>query len=337
LVGVTTSTSAEALTIRPTFDSSITRLSNAATIESAFDAAAAQLDRAFANPTTVNITVSWGSVAGKALPSGDISSSTNNLSGPYSYASVVSYLTAEAKANPADASLASAVAHLPKTDPLKTTQFEIPYAEAKAIGMLPRTLAITDGYVGFSSSAHYDFSPTGGITSGAYDFEALAEHEMEEVLGRSTGLVSTSPAWAMPFDLLRYSKPGVSSFAYGTEAYFSVNGGVTNLGDFSYTGGGDRSDWLSGTAVSDLQSAYLSTSRGYALSTSDLTALDALGWGGWVSPGGSLSLGPSVLSPISGAGAVPEPSTWATLIAGLGLVGLVIRRRRQGAESAALS
>jgi hypothetical protein len=334
LIGTAVSTPAEALTIQPTFDSSITRLSDAAAIESAFNAAAAQLDRAFANPTTVNITVSWGSVAGKALPAGDVSASTDNLSGAYSYASVVSYLTAESKANPQDASLASAVAHLPKTDPLKTTQFEIPYAEAKAMGMLPKTLAMTDGYIGFSGSAHYDLNPTDGITAGDYDFEALAEHEMEEVLGRSTGLESTSPTWAMPFDLFRYAKAGMSGFAYGSQAYFSIDGGLTNLGDFNDTGGGDRSDWLSGSSVSDLQSAYVSTGRAYALSTSDLTALDALGWGGWISPGGALSPGPSRLSPIGGAGAVPEPSTWTALIAGMGLMGLVVRRRRRGAWSA---
>src|SRR6201996_1153374 len=172
LSGAAVSPPAEALTIRPTFDSSITRLSDASTIERAFDQAASQLDRAFASPTTVNITVSWGSVAGKALPAGDVGSSVDNLSGPYSYASLVSYLSAEAKANPKDASLASAVAHLPKVDPLKVTQFEIPYAEAKAIGMLPKTLAMTDGYIGFSSSTQYDFNPTGGITAGDYDFEA---------------------------------------------------------------------------------------------------------------------------------------------------------------------
>jgi hypothetical protein len=335
LTGAAVSTPAEALTIRPTFDSSITRLSDASTIERAFDQAASQLDRAFANPTTVNITVSWGSIAGMALPAGDIGSSIDNLSGPYGYASVVKYLTAEARANPRDASLASAVAHLPKTDPLKVSMFEVPYAEAKAMGMLPKTLASLDGYIGFSSSAHYDFNPVGGISAGYYDFESVAEHEMEEVLGRSTGLEYANPTWAMPFDLFRYSRPGVASFAYGTKAYFSINGGVTNLGDFNNVGGGDRSDWLSSASVSDLQSAYAATGRAYELSTSDLTALDALGWGGWVSPGGALSPGPSRLAQIGAAAAVPEPSTWAALIFGTALLGLVLRRRRQGALSAA--
>src|ERR1700761_8944087 len=119
LSGAAVSPPAEALTIRPTFDSSITRLSDASTIERAFDQAASQLDRAFANPATVNITVSWGSVAGTAVPAGDIGSTIDHLSGPYSYATVVKYLSAEAKANPRDTSLVAAVAHLPKTNPLK--------------------------------------------------------------------------------------------------------------------------------------------------------------------------------------------------------------------------
>lgn len=335
MAGAAVSTPAEALTIRPTFNSSITRLSDASTIERAFDQAASQLDRAFANPATVNITVSWGSVAGTAVPAGDIGSSIDHLSGPYSYATVVKYLSAGARANPKNTSLVTAVAHLPKTDPLKVSTFEIPYAEAKAMGIVAKTLNTLDGYIGFSSSARYDFNPVDGIAAGYYDFQSVAEHEMEEVLGRSTGLQYVTPSWAMPFDLFRYSKPGVTSLTYAGKAYFSINGGVTNLGDFNNVGAGDRSDWLSSASVSDLQSAYAATGRAYHLSTSDLTALDALGWGGWVSPGGALSPGPSRLALIGGAAAVPEPSTWTALIVGTGLLGLALRRRRRGALSAA--
>jgi hypothetical protein len=263
------------------------------------------------------------------LPSGDVSSSLDNLSGPYSYSSVVSYLTAASKANPLDATLATAVSHLPKTDPTKLNQFEIPYAEAEAIGLLPSSLPIADGYIGFSSIANFDFNPVGGVTAGDYDFEGLAEHEIEEVMGRITGLQSTSPKWATPFDLYRYSAASKSSFSYNAATYFSINGGVTNLGDFNYTGNGDRSDWLSLAGASDLQDAYFTTGKAFSLSSADLIALDALGWGVYKTPTSSLSVGPSTLSPIGGAlSAVPEPATWAIMVLGIGWIGAVLRRTR---------
>ena len=324
---------AQALVIRPTFDSSITSRSNAAAIESAFNATALQFDHAFADPATVNITVSWGSVAGRGLASGDLGGSVDNLSGAYSFASLSGYLTAASKANPRDATLASAVAHLPRTDPLSTSQFEIPYAEAKAVGLLPRTLSMTDGYIGFSNSVHFDFNPVGGISTGYYDFQGIAAHEIEEVLGRTTGLESYRSWWATPFDLYRYRAAGASSFSYSTEGYFSVDGGRTDLGNFNYSGAGDRSDWLSSGAINDLQSAYLTAGKAYALSASDFTALDALGWGGWTIPNSPLSTGPSRLSLIGAAGAVPEPAAWLELIAGFALIGARLRRRRVPAKA----
>lgn len=326
---------ARALVIKPIFDSSITSQSDAAQIESAFNSAAAVFDRAFANPATVNIAVSWGSVAGGAIPAGDISTSMDNLSGAYSYAGVVSYLTAASKANPLNTVLATAVSHLPKTDPTRLGQFEIPYAEAKALGMLPAALPMMDGYIGFDSKVAYDFNPAGGITAGDYDFQGLAAHEIEEVLGRITGLQSSGVDWATPFDLYRYAAAGVSSFSYGAHAYFSVNGGQTDLGNFNYSGGGDRSDWLTLSASTDVQDAYVYTGKALTLSATDLQALDALGWGVSRLTGSTPLSTIGALSPTGGAlSAVPEPATWAMMLVGAALIGGRARRRRWGAISA---
>ncbi len=319
---------ADALVIKARFDTTITSRTNAAVIESAFNSAIYKLDTAFANPATVYVTVSWGSVAGQSLPSGDIGASLDNLSGPYAFNSITHYLTATSKANPADLTLAKAVSHLPGTDPTKLNQFEIPYAEAKAIGLLAANQNTMDGYIGFNSAANFDFNPVGGISAGTYDFQGLADHELAEVLGRITGLQSTSPHWATPYDLYRYTAANSPSFAYGAHAYFSVDGGLTDLGDFNYAGSGDRSDWLTLPTSTDLQSATLTTGRAYAFSSSDLNALDALGWGSWTMANTVLTGAPDTTSPINGAGGVPEPATWGMLLLGFGLAGAATRRRR---------
>lgn len=327
---------AQAMLIKPVFDASITSRSNAAQIEAAFNAAAAQFDTAFANPATVNITVSWGSVAGQKLAAGDIGESMDNLSGYYSYASLVGYLTSKSKSNPADTALALAVSHLPKTDPTKLNQFEIPYAEAKAIGLLPSSLPMMDGYIGFSSTSAFDFNPVGGVTAGAYDFQGLAAHEIEEVLGRVTALQSATPQWATPFDLYRYAAANTPGFSYAKPAYFSINGGLTSLGSFNISGGGDRSDWQTLTGSHDLQNAYLSTGVTLGLTNSDLTALDVLGWGLGTLSNTTLSATGPLSSKVSAAlSAVPEPETWTTLCFGLGLMGWVLRGHRRVHASAA--
>src|SRR5262249_28748175 len=83
---------AQALTINPIFDSSITSPSTAATVEAAFNSVAAIYDSAFSDPVTVNIGVSWGKVASYSLPSNAVGASVDALYGYYSYNAVRSLL-----------------------------------------------------------------------------------------------------------------------------------------------------------------------------------------------------------------------------------------------------
>ena len=316
-------TSANALTIKPIFDSSITSLANAATVEAAFNTVANQFDAAFSTPVTVKIGVSWGKVNGASLGTGNIAASQYGLTGPFLYSDIVDAFRADAAANPGDASMVSAAAHLPTTSPVGKLSYELPYAEAQALGYLPASINPDSGYVGFASTAKWEFSGAGGVTPGAYDFEGLAAHEISEVLGRVTGLHSATPTYATMFDVLRYSAPHASSFSFSSAAYFSVDGGVTNLGQFNVAGGGDRSDLYA--IKGDAQDASLATGVAYGLSTGDLTALDVLGWGSW-SPAGGSRIGGLSTSAISAAMGTPEPSTWAMLLLGFGMVGATRRR-----------
>src|SRR2546423_12324119 len=76
---------ASAMVIKPIFDSSITSLTNAATIENAFQQAASFYSNSFADNVTVNVGVSWGKVGGQALPSNAVGASMDSLYGYFSY------------------------------------------------------------------------------------------------------------------------------------------------------------------------------------------------------------------------------------------------------------
>jgi hypothetical protein len=230
---------------------------------------------------------------------------------------------------PTNTALTRAVSNLGAVGPAGPTRYVVPSAEAKALGLISGSSTAVDGYIGFAPST-FDFNPVGGITAGAYDFEAIAAHEIAEVLGRMSGITS-APAWRSPFDLFRYTAPGANSHGYSDAAYFSVDGGVTRLKDFNKAGGGDRGDWASVSGIHDVSDAFLSKSVAYLVSNADLTALDLLGWGG-INAGITGIGAPTgrAFNLVMGPDAVPEPETWALML--LGLFGLGLAARRHSAK-----
>lgn len=325
---------AQALTITPVFDRSITSLSNAATVEGAVNQAIGVFDKDFTSNANIKINFSWGTVDGQKVASGNVSESISYLYTGFSYANVVGDLKAAAAANPTDSVLASAVAHLPAKDPTGLNTFEITEADAQALGLTPPSGMGVDGYVGFNSSDVFSFNPS-ATPSGQYDFEALAEHEIAEVMGRLSGLSSSKPTYATPYDLFRYSAPETSSFSDFASAYFSVNGGVTNLASFNAAGSGDRGDWFTSATSTDAFDSTASKGVNMGLSSADLTALNALGWDTPANPGGWVTADIAATSGLSLGGDVPEPAAWCLLVLGVGLAGVTLRRRRSTVAQAA--
>jgi hypothetical protein len=268
--------SAHALTINVTYDLSVTNIGTLAQVQTAFGAAAQTIQNLYTNASTVNITV-YAAGAGPFTNGVDLGASFSQVTGSstFKYLQMTNALRA-ARTTVADS---NSVASLPVSDPTggTTNMWWVPRAEAKALNVLiSPTSPSSDGNVGFATNENYTFDPNNRAVPGEIDFIGVAEHELTEVMGRSTfGLDSTN---YVPYDLFRFTSSGVRSLdANGTGVYFSVDDGVTALKFFNPNDGGDIQDWMSSTPP-DSFDAFVSDSEQLTLSAADLTSLDILGY-----------------------------------------------------------
>lgn len=266
-----------ALTISVTYDSSVTVLTNAAQIESAFARAAETFQSLYTNDATVNINVYWG-------PTGPF---TNGIelgrSSLTALASSYSQITNALFVNRASAADTNSVASLPANDPTGGPWW-VPRAEIKVLdlpiaGVSPND-SVNDGAVGFTSNVVYTLDPENRAVAGEYDFIGVAEHEISEVLGRLTLGLNTNVGF-VPFDLFRFTNSAARSFEPNvTNVYFSADNGATAL-KFFYTNAtlGDIGDWES-TSTPDSYDAFVSDGMVLPISAADILTLDVLGYNG---------------------------------------------------------
>ena len=152
--------------------------------------------------------------------------------------------------------------------------------------------------------------------------------------------------------MFRYSAPGQLDFRVGGTRYFSLDGGDTAVfgNTFStgrYNGDGNQaSHWKDNVGFIDPNApgCFQSTRQvGIMDPTSspcytenvtrnDIAAFDAMGWNLSVN---ALNYANMTTAQIYQAAVVPEPGTWAMMLAGgLGVDGIARRQRRAASERA---
>lgn len=233
-----------------------------------------------------------------------------------------------------------------------------------------------DANITFSSAFSFDFDPTNGIAAGQMDFIGVAIHEIGHALGFTSGVdlydqySGVGPGAATGnvvnwdnqtagnvLDLFRYSNdpnnaaPGdgpVLDWSVGTAAYFSVDGGQTQLfGDARFSTGAYNGDGRQASHFKDTPSAQ-GGCNGYnqigimdptfcygelgVIRAVDLAAFDTIGWNLNVDVLNNPNYLRTTTQIYKQALGVPEPANWALMIAGFGLAGAAMRRRRVSAK-----
>jgi len=259
------------------WDSSVANAS--AAFKTAMVAAANFLDNLIVNPITVNIRVGYGEDDNGAFP---ITANDLSLGGalawqPMNYSNLKSALVANATTT-ADQ---YAVASLPASDPTNGATFFVSDAEASALGLLPANSPVMEGAVGFSNTVSWNYNTNGQAVPGEFDFVSDAELELIHALGMQLG---TPSGVSTAFMLFHYSAPGVRELTVNSDgvttpaAFFSIDGGKTNLGNYLTSGDSTLFNAGGNIAENDTLASPYPPGQEHVFSATDALELNVLGF-----------------------------------------------------------
>ncbi|MBU6994285.1 MAG: NF038122 family metalloprotease [Ferrovum myxofaciens] len=195
--------------------------------KAAVQQAANLLSATLLNPISVSIQVGWNEDGGTPMTpnsgglGGDNSAAFANASALSSNnVQAISLLVNQANLN----GTPGVVAPLPTSNPFTNGYLILSPAEARIMGVPNPGATTYDGAVGFALPSYTTYN----------EMVDAALHEIAHALGRINGYEAGGPLWYTPLDLYTYSAPGqLWNPTSSTPGYFSLNGGITNLGTFS--------------------------------------------------------------------------------------------------------
>ena len=250
----------------------------------------------------------------------------------------------------------SATPYLDNNGNANNQTIDLTSANAKALGLQGNSTS-NDASISFSNLFNWDFNRSDGITSGAFDFVGIAAHEIGHALGFMSGvdILDTNSsaqsyndnqfAYVSSLDLFRYSTDSKNANAIDWTAdnrakYFSIDGGVTKIGDLStgeiFGDGRQAGHWKDNLGLGILDPT-IAPGELLAISENDKRALDAIGWNRADSAALNLqaqlagSGGNSGISRFANAEAtsVPEPADFIGTLIFAAIGGKLIQRRRR--------
>ncbi len=257
---------ANALTIVPTWDGTINSDPNATAIKASIQTALDRYGATFASSNVVNITFA-------GMTDGLGQSQTEYTSA--SYASVLAALTAS-RTSTDDATSLLHLAAGPNNPVNGDTDLLLTKALARTLGLSGATAM--DSTISLNMS-YMNITRGGAVDPNKYDLQSVVMHEVDEVLGTSSGLNQTVDYGVTVADLFRYDSTGTGTRSHtldpNAHAWLSIDG-TNNLIEYNQDGFGDFGDFADG-GTPHVQNAYGTPGTAPDLDI-ELHLLDVLGW-----------------------------------------------------------
>lgn len=236
----------------------------------------------------------------------------------------------------------------------QTVDAQISFSSAFAFDFNP-TDGIATNKEDFIGVAIHEIGHALGFTSGVNDYDLYAAGTKSPYAGLSVNL-NAAPEFST-LDLFRYSSdphnlvPGAGlalDLSTGGTALFSIDGAAAfNGASFAtgrYSGDGQQASHFKesagcGAQVGIMDPTFCKGQMG-VVTDNDIAAIDALGWN--VNVDALQNFGYSIntaqiysqfvapqMAFRTGAGAVPEPASWAMMLVGFGFMGAITRQTRR--------
>jgi fibronectin-binding autotransporter adhesin len=303
---------ADALTIIPVYNSSVTSSPDAANLEATVQAACNVFSADFSSPVTVYLNVFYST----AQTSGAAASPTLDFNNPYSYSALEQAMSSHIVSTDDW----TATTSLSQFNPPTTGSIYLSYAQEMAMGLVSSYGTQSAGQVFIYGNGDnvWNWSSNRTADSSKGDLEGTAEHEIAHALGRYSNLQEYGANTYTLIDLYRYQMgtgtptrvlSSTSTLTGGLVApqntMASLNG-YTNLGEFDYTS--DPSDWYNPWSnangrSNDAFNAFYSGGQENNMSAQDLQLMDALGF--------TRAYSPVVNQPTTPSANFSDPTAWS--------------------------